>query len=181
MESCSLYFINFSASTPGGGLDPFSGFTGSVSQLQVESRGSVSIQSSDPLQAPAIRYNFLSTEADCRVMVDGLKLQRKIMNTPPISQYVESEHAPGSAVQDDSEWLNYCRSVGGTVYHPTSTCRMGVESSSVVDEQLKVRGVENLFVVDASIMPTVISGNTNAPVIAIAEKASNGLLAEPLS
>ena len=80
-----LYFINFSASKPGGDLDPFSGFTGSVSQMQVESRGSVCIQSSDPLQAPAIRYNFLSTENDCRVMVDGLKMQRKIMNTAPVS------------------------------------------------------------------------------------------------
>ena len=175
-----LYFINFSASKPGEGLDRFPGFTGSVSQLQVESRGSVAIQSPDPLQPPAIRYNFLSTEADCKVMINGLKLQRKIMNTAPISQYVEAEHAPGIAVQDDSEWLEYCRSVGGTVYHPTSTCRMGVDSASVVDEQLKVRGVENLFVVDASIMPSVISGNTNAPVIAIAEKSAALLLAKPM-
>jgi len=167
-----LYFINFSASQPGAGLDSFSGFTGSVSQLQVESRGSVSVQSSDPMQAPAIRYNFLSTETDCQVMVDGLKMQRKIMNTTPMSQYVEAELAPGVDVQDDSEWLDYCRSVGGTVYHPTSTCRMGTDNASVVDEQLKVRGVENLYVVDASIMPSVISGNTNAAVIAIAEKGA---------
>ena len=171
-----LYFINFSASKPGGDLDPFSGFTGSVSQLQVESRGSVCIQSSDPLHAPAIRYNFLSTENDCRVMVDGLKMQRKIMNTAPIKDYVEAEHAPGAAVQDDGEWLDYCRAVGGTVYHPTSTCHMGVDPSSVVDEQLKVRGVDNLYVVDASIIPSVISGNTNAVVIAIAEKGAALLL-----
>jgi len=103
------------------------------------------------------------------------------MNTAPINHYVEAEHAPGIAVQDDSEWLDYCRSVGGTVYHPTSTCSMGVDSASVVDKQLKVRGVDNLFVVDASVMPSVISGNTNAPVIAIAEKAAAWLLAEPLS
>lgn len=175
-----LYFINFSASGLGAGLDKFSGFTGSVSQLQVESRGSVSIQSSDPMHAPAIRYNFLSTEADRRVMVAGLKLQRKIMNTSPINHYVEAEHTPGVAVQDDSEWLDYCRSVGGTVYHPTSTCRMGTDSASVVDEQLKVRGVDNLFVIDASIMPSVISGNTNAAVIAIAEKGAALLLADRL-
>lgn len=167
-----LYFINFSASKPGAGLDPFSGFTGSVSQLQAESRGSVSIQSSDPLRAPAIRYNFLSTESDCRVMVEGLKMQRKIMNTAPINHYVEAELAPGHAVQDDGEWLDYSRSVGGTVYHPTSTCRMGTDVASVVDEQLKVRGVEGLYVIDASIMPSVISGNTNAAVIAIAEKGA---------
>jgi len=167
-----LYFINFSASKPGGGLDPFSGFTGSVSQLQAESRGSVCIQSSDPLQAPAIRYNFLSTDKDRRVMVDGLKMQRKIMNTAPMKHYVEAEHAPGRAVQDDGEWLDYCRAVGGTVYHPTSTCHMGGDPSSVVDEQLKVRGVDNLYVVDASIIPSVISGNTNAVVIAIAEKGA---------
>ncbi len=173
-----LYFINFSASKPGAGLDPFPGFTGSVSQLQVESRGSVTIRSSDPLQAPAIRYNFLSTEADCRVMVDALKMQRSIMNTSPISQYVEAELAPGGAVQDDSEWLDYCRAVGGTVYHPTSTCRMGIDEASVVDEQLKVRGVEDLYVIDASVMPSVISGNTNAAVIAIAEKGAALLLAK---
>lgn len=174
-----LYFINFSASKPYAGLDKLSGFTGSVSQLQVESRGSVSIKSSDPLQAPAIRYNFLSTEADCRVMVEGLKMQRQIMNTAPIKHYIEAEQAPGLSVQDDSEWLDYCRSVGGTVYHPTSTCRMGTDSASVVDQQLKVRGVDNLYVIDASIMPSVISGNTNAAVIAIAEKGAALLLAEP--
>ena len=173
-----LYFINFSASKPGAGLDSFSGFTGSVSQLQVESRGSVLIQSSDPMRAPAIRYNFLSTEADCRVMVNGLKMLRAIMNTAPINQYVEAEYAPGASVQDDSEWLDYCRSVGGTVYHPTSTCHMGADDASVVDEKLRVRGVNGLLVIDASIMPCVISGNTNAAVIAIAEKGAALLLAE---
>jgi len=173
-----LYFINFSASSPGAGLDPFSGFTGSVSQLQSESRGSVSIQSDNPLDAPAIRYNFLSTEQDCRVMVDGLKMQRKIMNSMPISKYVVAEMNPGIEVQNDSEWLEYCRSSGGTVYHPTSTCRMGIDRGSVVDEKLKVRGIDGLYVIDASIMPSVISGNTNAAVIAIAEKGSALLLGE---
>ena len=109
-------------------------------------------------------------------MVDGLKMQRKIMNTAPIKDYIEAEHAPGAAVQDDDEWLDYCRAVGGTVYHPTSTCHMGVDPASVVNEQLKVRGVDNLYVVDASIIPSVISGNTNAVVIAIAEKGAALLL-----
>lgn len=131
------------------------------------------IQSPDPMQPPAISYNFLSTEADCRVMVDGLKLQRKIMNTSPISHYAEKELCPGVSVQSDSAWLDYCRSVGGTVYHPTSTCRMGTDESSVVDDKLKVRGVDCLFVIDASVMPTVVSGNTNAAVIAIAEKGAS--------
>jgi choline dehydrogenase len=171
-----LYFINFSASTPGAGLDSFPGFTGSVSQLQAESRGSVTIQSADPMRAPAIRYNFLATEKDCRVMVDGLKMQRKIINTAPMNEYVDTELAPGPAVQDDTEWLEYCRAAGGTVYHPTSTCRMGVGDDSVVDPRLRVRGVEGLFVVDASVMPAVISGNTNAAVIAIAEKAADLLI-----
>ena len=112
-------------------------------------------------------------------MVNGLKLLRAIMNTAPINQYVEVEYAPGASVQNDSEWLDYCRSVGGTVYHPTSTCHMGTGDASVVDEKLRVRGVMDLLVIDASIMPCVISGNTNAAVIAIAEKGAALLLAGP--
>jgi choline dehydrogenase len=106
------------------------------------------------------------------MMVDGLKQLRQLVNTPPFSGYVEAERAPGPAVQTDEQWLQFCRDTGETVYHPTSTCRMGTDPASVVDPRLRVRGVDGLRVVDASVMPAVVSGNTNAAVIAIAERAA---------
>jgi choline dehydrogenase len=164
-----LYFINFSTARRGGVLHAHSGFTTSVSQLQVESRGSVRIASSDPHAAPRIRYNYLATENDRRVMVDGLKLARRIVTTPPMRDYVVDEFLPGAKVQTDEEWLAYCRESGETVFHPTSTCSM----ATVVDDNLRVRGVSNLRVIDASVMPSVPSGNINAAVIAIAEKGAD--------
>jgi choline dehydrogenase len=142
-----IYFINFSAAKRGGILHAHSGFTCAVSQLQVESRGSVRIKSADPATAPAIRYNYLATEND----------------------HVVDEFMPGGKVQSDEDWLAYCREMGETVFHPTSTCRMG----TVVDDKLRVKGVEGLRVVDASVMPAVPSGNINAAVIAVAEKAAD--------
>jgi len=150
-------------------LHPHSGFTCSVSQLQVESRGSVHIRSADPEAPPAIRYNYLDTENDRRVMVEGLKFVRRICATPPMRDYITGEFMPGDKVRTDDDWLAYCREMGETVFHPTSTCSMG----SVVDEQLRVKGVNNLRVVDASVMPAVPSGNINAAVIAVAEKAAD--------
>ncbi|MGQ0654456.1 MAG: GMC family oxidoreductase [Betaproteobacteria bacterium] len=164
-----IYFINFSAARRGGFLHPHSGFTTAVSQLQVESRGSVRIKSADPAAPPAIRYNYLASENDRRVMVDGLKIARRIVNTAPMRDYVVEEFMPGAKVQSDEDWLAYCREMGETVFHPTSTCRMG----TVVDEKLRVKGVEGLRVVDASVMPAVPSGNINAAVIAVAEKAGD--------
>jgi choline dehydrogenase len=140
-----------------------------VSQCQVESRGSVHIKSADPKVPPAIRYNYLATENDRRMMVEGLKIARKICTTKPLSDYAESEFQPGDKVQTDADWLAYCREYGETVFHPTSTCRMG----SVVDEKLRVKGIDGLRVVDASVMPAVTSGNINAAVIAVAEKAAD--------
>ena len=168
-----LYFINFSTARRGGVLHPWSGFTLSVSQLQVESRGSVRIKSSDPRAAPAIRYNYLATENDRRVMVEGLKLIRRIAAAAPLSGYVVREEFPGAAVQTDDELLDVVRQTGETVFHPTSSCRMGTDERSVVDSHLRVRGLQGLRVVDASIMPAVVSGNTNAAVIAVAEKAAD--------
>ena len=164
-----LYFINFSSAKRGGVLHRHSGFTCAVSQLQVESRGSVHLRSADPAAAPAIRYNYLATENDRRVMIEGLKLVRRIVNTAPLRDYVRAEYLPGPGVQGDSEWLDYCRGMGETVFHPTSTCRIGV----VVDEKLKVKGLRGLRVIDASVMPAVPSGNINAAVIAIAEKGAD--------
>jgi choline dehydrogenase-like flavoprotein len=102
-------------------------------------------------------------------MIEGLKLARRIVNTAPLREYVRAEYLPGPGVQGDSEWLDYCRGMGETVFHPTSTCRIG----AVVDEELKVKGLSGLRVIDASVMPAVPSGNINAAVIAIAEKGAD--------
>jgi choline dehydrogenase len=166
-----IYFINFSTDRRGAALHPFSGFTLSVSQLQVESRGSVAIRSADPREPPAIRYNYLATERDRSVMVEGLKLIRRIAAAPPLRDYIELEYRPGPEVQGDDALLQYCREVGVTVFHPTSTCSIG----HVVDEKLRVKGIQNLRVVDASVMPAVPSGNINAAVIAVAEKAADSI------
>jgi len=164
-----IYFINFSSKQRGGVLHPHSGFTSAVSQLQVESRGSSHIRSAHPAEPPSIRYNYLSTENDRRVMVEGLKLIRRICTTPPMRDYVAGEFLPGEKVASDEDWLAYTRAMGETVFHPTSTCSMG----AVVDASLKVNGVQGLRVVDASVMPAVPSGNINAAVVAVAEKAAD--------
>ena len=164
-----IYFINFSSKQRGGILHPHSGFTSAISQLQVESRGSSHIRSPDPAAPPSIRYNYLSTENDRRVMVEGLKLIRRICTTPPMRDYVAGEFLPGEKVVSDADWLDYTRAMGETVFHPTSTCSMG----AVVDSSLKVNGVQGLRVVDASVMPSVPSGNINAAVIAVAENAAD--------
>jgi choline dehydrogenase len=168
-----LYYINFSTAKRGGTLHPWSGFTISVSQLQVESRGSLRIRSADPREAPAIRYNYLATENDRRVMIEGLRIARRIAHATPLSNYIVREEFPGPQAQTDDDLLAVLRESGDTVFHPTSTCRMGTDERSVVDSQLRVRGLAGLRVVDASVMPAVVSGNTNAAVIAIAEKGAD--------
>jgi choline dehydrogenase len=173
-----IYFINFSTAKRGGVLHPFSGFTLSVSQLQVESRGSVRIKSADPRAAPAIQYNFLSTENDRRVMVDGLKLIRRIAAAAPLAGYIVKEEFPGAEARSDEELLAVVRQSGETVFHPTSTCRMGTDPRAVVDSQLRVKGLQGLRVVDASVMPAVVSGNTNAAVIAVAEKGADLIMGQ---
>jgi choline dehydrogenase len=164
-----IYFINFSTEKRGGVLHRHSGFTLAVSQCQVESRGSVAIRSADPADPPAIRYNYLATENDRRMMVEGLKIVRRIAHTPPLAGYVAEEVLPGGAVRSDEDWLDFCRRAGETVFHPASTCSIG----PVVDARLKVRGLQGLRVIDASVMPSVPSGNINAAVIAVAEKGAD--------
>ena len=168
-----IYFINFSTAKRGGVLHPFSGFTLSVSQTYVESRGSVHIASPDPHAQPSIRYNYLATDNDRRVMVEGLKLIRRIAATRPLSDYVAAEEFPGQRIQSDDDWLAFCREAGDTVFHPTSTCRIGTDERAVVDPRLCVHGLDGLRVVDASVIPAVPSGNINATVIAVAEKAAD--------
>jgi choline dehydrogenase len=164
-----LYFINFSTAKRGGVLHSHSGFTISVSQLQVESRGSVRLRSADPAAAPEIRYNYLAAESDRRVMVDGLKLARRIAAAAPLREHIVDEYFPGPSVQTDEDWLAFVRQNGETVFHPTSTCALG----AVVDERLRVKGVAGLRVIDASVIPAVPSGNTNAAVTALAEKGAD--------
>ena len=171
-----VHFLLFSTDKMGQSLHRFSGFTASVCQLRPESRGTVHIKSPDPLAAPAIRPNYLSDEIDRRTMVDGLKKMRAIMQADAMKPYLAEEVAPGPSVQSDDEWLAYCRSVATTIYHLTSTCAMGTDDQAVVTPELRVIGVEGLRVVDGSVMPRVVSGNTNAAIIMIAEKAADMIL-----
>lgn len=173
-----LYLINFSTDRMGTRLHPFSGFTVSMSPLRPESRGYVRIRSARPEDPPSIQYRYLSSEGDRRTVMDGLKWVRRIVCGRAMSPFVAEEHAPGPSVTSDDDWLAYARQVGATVYHPTSTCRMGVDKDAVVDARLRVRGVHSLRVVDASIMPSVVSGNTNAATVMIAEKASDMILSD---
>lgn len=163
----------FSADRPQDGLHKWSGFTLLVYQLRPESRGEIVLKSPDPFDAPAMKPNYLATETDRRTIVDGLKMGRNLLSSPHMQAYVASEYVPGPGVQTDAQLLDYARNNGGTVFHPTSTCKMGIDPMAVVDPELRVHGMEGLRVVDASVMPAVISGNTNAGTIMIAEKASD--------
>jgi choline dehydrogenase len=163
----------FSADRPQDGLHKWSGFTMIAYQLRPDSRGEITLKSSDPRQAPAMIPNYLTATEDQRVIVAGLKLCRAILARPALRHFIESEYLPGPEIQSDDELLDFARRNGGTVFHPTSTCKMGVDPMAVVDPELRVYGLTGLRVVDASIMPTVASGNTNAPTIMIAEKTAD--------
>ncbi len=171
-----IHFLIFSADTAGATLHAFPGFMTSVCQLRPASRGFVRIKSGDPSAPPAIQPRYLSARSDCATVVEGLKLMRRIMNQPAMRRYIAEERAPGEACQSDADLLAFARDTGTTVYHPTSTCRMGSDADAVVDERLRVRGVERLRVIDASIMPTVVSGNINAAAVMIGEKGADMVL-----
>jgi choline dehydrogenase len=171
-----IHFIPFSTDKMGEKLHSFSGFTASVCQLRPESRGSLRIRSADPTVPPAIHINYLATETDRAAFVDGIKILRKILAAPALKPYTVEEVYPGPKVVSDEDLLSYCRKTGSTVYHPTSTCRMGSDPLAVVDQRLRLRGIDGLRVVDASVMPDLMSGNTNAPTIMIAEKAADMIL-----
>ncbi len=159
--------------TPQRNLEAFPGMTIAPCQLRPLSRGTIHIKSSEPLAAPAIRPNFLDDQVDRDTIVGGMMLGRKIMEAPPMDRYRGEETRPGTDVQTYDEYLDYARATGATVYHPVGTCKMGHDGLAVVDDRLRVHGVEALRVIDASIMPNLVSGNTNAPTIMIAEKASD--------
>jgi choline dehydrogenase len=171
-----VHFLPFSTDKMGEKLHSFSGFSASVCQMRPESRGSLRIRSADPSVPPEIRINYLATETDRTANVEGLKILRKILQAPALRPFVTEEVEPGVKVVTDEALLSYCRQRGSTIYHPTSTCRMGSDPLAVVDQRLRVRGIEGLRVVDGSIMPDLVSGNTNAAIIMIAEKASEMIL-----
>jgi len=173
-----FHFLIFSADAAGATLHPFPGFMASVCQLRPDSRGFVRIKSSDPSVPPAIQPRYLSARTDCDCVTDGMKLLRRVMNQPVMRKYIAEERAPGPNCASDADLLAFARETGTTVYHPTSTCRMGSDPNAVVDERLRVRGFERLRVIDASIMPTVVSGNTNAAAVMIGEKGADMVLAD---
>ena len=166
----------FSADKIGEKLHPFSGFSSIIRLLRPESRGTIMIKSADPFEPPAIRPNFLHRPRDGEVLVKGCHMVRQIINTPPLANLIEAEYLPGPDVASDADMLEFLRNAGATSFHPVSTCRMGSAEEAVVDPRLRVRGIEGLRVVDASIMPAIVSGNTNAPAIMIAEKATDMIL-----
>jgi choline dehydrogenase len=168
----------WSADSPGAGVHPFSAFTMSVCQLRPESRGMIRLASSDAAVYPKIHPNYLSTETDCRTIVEGIKIARRIARHDPLTDKISEEFRPDAAldVDDYDGTLNWARNNSTTIYHPTGTCKMGQGRDAVVDARLRVHGIGNLRVVDCSIMPEIVSGNTNAPAIMIGEKASDMIL-----
>lgn len=173
-----FHIATLSADLAGAKPHPFSGFTLSVCQLRPGSRGTVRIKSADPFEAPAMVPNYLSTEDDRRCAVEAVKFARRLAATPEVAPYVREEYKPGPGVAGDAEILDWCRGNGATIFHPSGTCRMGSDAMAVVDSGLRVAGVSGLRVVDCSVMPTLVSGNTNAPVAMIAERASDLILAD---
>lgn len=168
-----FHFGTLSADMTAGKPHNFPGFTMSVCQLRPTSRGELRIRSSNPKDAPWIEPNYLDTEEDRQTMVRGFKMARKLAASQAMSGYIAAEYNPGSAVQTDEEMLAFVRQNGSSIFHPVGTCKMGSGPEAVVDERLRVHGIQGLRVVDASIMPTLISGNTNAPAMMIAEKAAD--------
>ena len=157
-------------------LHPFPAFTASVCNLRPDSRGWVRIKSPDPLAHPEIRPNYLATDSDRRVAADSIKLTRRIVAQPALQKYVPEEFKPGLQYQTDDELARLAGDIATTIFHPVGTCKMGSDAAAVVDARLRVHGIEGLRVVDASVMPTITSGNTNAPTLAIAEKAAAMIL-----
>ena len=157
-------------------LHRFPGLTASVCNLRPESRGAVTLKSPDPKEAPAIAPNYLSTPADRQVAVDAIRLTRRIVGAPAMRPYAPEEVLPGDAMQTDEDLVKGAGDIGTTIFHPVGTCKMGGDPQAVVSDRLKVHGLDNLRVIDASIMPTVTSGNTNSPTIMIAEKGAAMML-----
>ena len=164
-----------SVDKPGEPLHNYPGFTSSVWQCHPESRGTLKIKSINPKEQAEIRPEYLSKKLDQEVIVEGIKMIRDIFNQPSFKKLWDEEILPGTNVKTDEEILSWAKNNGGTVFHAVGTCRMGGDNNSVVNEKLQVRGVENLRVIDASVMPQVTSANTNAPSLMIGEKGASFL------
>ena len=162
----------------GDALHPFPAITPSVCNLRPTSRGWVRIKTADPFAAPEIRLNYLSTPEDRQVAATSMRITRRIMDARALSRYAPQEWRPGPAVEDDGDLVKAAGDLGTTIFHPVGTCRMGSDAEAVVDDRLRVRGIQGLRVIDASIMPRITSGNTNAPTYMIAERGAEFVLAE---
>ena len=173
-----FHFQPLSADKPGLVMHPFSGFTSSVCQLRPESRGHIHISSPDVDVYPRIVPNYLSATADQLCAIRAVRFARAMAEQPALKPFVVREHSVINDMSTDDDHLEVARQFAQTIYHPTSTCRMGTDNRAVVDPQLKVYGIENLRIADASIMPSIVSGNTNAPAIMIGEKAADLLRAD---
>ena len=176
-----FHFAALSADLPGAPLHSFPGFTSSVCQLRPTSRGSVTLKSRYAKEAPAICPNYLATEHDRLTIVAGLKTARQITAQPALNTHISAEYSPGTSVQTDDELLAFARETGVTIFHPVGTCRMGSDDRAVVDVRLKVRGVTGLRVVDCSVMPSLVSGNTHAAAVMIGEKGADMILQDAKS
>ncbi|CUJ83402.1 Alcohol dehydrogenase [acceptor] [Achromobacter sp. 2789STDY5608615] len=157
-------------------LDRAPGMTIGVAQLRPESVGSIHLKSADPLAAPSIRPNFLSAQVDRDSLVGGMRVARRIVQRPALQRYIERELSPGADVDSDEQWLDFARRNGQTIYHPIGTCRMGADAGAVTDPRLRVNGIAGLRVVDASVMPKMVSGNTQAAVMMVAERGAEMIL-----
>ena len=171
----------YSTEKVGQPLHPYPGVSLVVRILRPQSRGTVLVRSSDPTLAPAIKANLLTAPRDAEALISGLKQVRAIVATDPMAHYVTEEIYPGLGCASDTDWDNYIRAKGGTSFHPVGTCRMGTDERAVVDPRLRVRGIAGLRTADASVMPTIVSGNTNAPAIMIGEKAADMILQDASS
>jgi choline dehydrogenase len=167
-----LIFGSILLATPGSAHSSL-GFTGLVTLTHPQNIGSVSLRSPNPKDAPIIRLNYLQSQSDVQKLVAGIKLIRELFHTSAFDEFRGKEIAPGSDVQSDEALEAYIREVCGTVFHPVGSCKMGTDPMAVVDPELRVHGVEGLRIVDASIMPTLITGHTNAPTIMVGEKAAD--------
>jgi choline dehydrogenase len=168
-----FHVSTLSADMAGGQVHPYSGFTMSVCQLRPESRGQLRIRSRNAFEPPSIQPNYLATDLDRRTNVAAVRAARAIADTPAMQPFVKREVKPGPETLSDAELLEFCRNHGATIFHPSGTCRMGSDALAVVDARLRVHGMQGLRVVDCSVMPTLVSGNTNAPVVMMAEKAAD--------
>jgi choline dehydrogenase len=162
----------------GAPLHPFPAFTASVCNLRPQSRGHVRITRPEPGVPPAIKPNYLATEADRMVAADAIRLTRRICAARAMARFAPEEYRPGPAFQTEAELARAAGDIGTTIFHPVGTCKMGGDAMAVVDDRLRVHGLGGLRVIDGSIMPTITSGNTNAPVIMIAEKAADMIRAD---